>query len=150
MSTSNTIVVACTKCGTKNRIPLDRKGDKPICGKCRSPLPKTPVYDHPLTITDGSFQQEVIKCPGAVMVDCWAPWCGPCKMIAPVLDQLAKTYAGKLKITKLNVDENPQVSSRYTIQSIPTMLFFKNGKLVKTLVGAQPRMAIEKQIQGMI
>jgi len=71
-------------------------------------------------------------------------------MIAPVLDQLAKTYAGKLKITKLNVDENPQVSSRYTIQSIPTMLFFKNGKLVKTLVGAQPRMAIEKQIQGMI
>jgi thioredoxin 2 len=80
-------------------------------------------------------------------LDCWAPWCGPCKLVSPILDQLARTYAGRAKIAKLNVDQNPLTSSRYQVLSIPTMLFFKNGQLVKTLAGAHPQTEIEKQLQ---
>ena len=83
-------------------------------------------------------------------MDCWAPWCGPCKMVAPVLDQLAYEYKGRIKITKLNVDENPLTASKYGIQSIPTMLFFKGGNQVDTLVGALPKHEIERQIETLL
>ena len=79
-------------------------------------------------------------------MDCWAPWCGPCKMVAPVLEQLASEYAGRLKIAKLNVDENPATASKYGIQSIPTMLLFKNGSHVNSLVGALPKNEIERHL----
>ena len=148
--TKDAIIIQCPQCGAKNRVPSHKLNDHPICGKCKAPLPTRPVHNHPMTITDHSFQKEVIAYPGVVLVDCWAPWCGPCKMISPILDQLAKAYSGKLKITKLNVDENPRTSSQYNIQSIPTMLFFKDGKQVNTLVGAHPKNEIERIILGMI
>jgi thioredoxin len=83
-------------------------------------------------------------------VDCWAPWCGPCRMVAPIMDQLASEYAGRVKIAKLNTDENPLTASQYGIQSIPTLLFFKDGTLVNKLVGALPKSEIEKHLGGLI
>jgi thioredoxin 2 len=104
----------------------------------------------PVIITDQTFQSEVLNFSGTVLVDCWAPWCGPCKMVAPILDQLARSYAGQAKIAKLNVDQNPFTSSTYQVLSIPTMLFFKNGQLVQTLTGAHPQPEIERQLRAVM
>jgi len=104
----------------------------------------------PIDITDGTFKTEVLTAPVPVVVDCWAPWCGPCRLIAPILDQLASEYAGRIKIAKLNVDENPLTASQFDTRSIPTMLFFKNGMLVNRLVGALPKAAIEQQLLSLI
>jgi thioredoxin 1 len=90
-------------------------------------------------ITDASFENDVLKSDLPVLVDYWAEWCGPCRMIAPVLDELAVTYAGKLQITKMNVDENQTVPAQFGIRGIPTMMIFKAGKLVKTQVGAMSK-----------
>ena len=121
------IVVTCAACGAKNRIPKERLGEGPICGKCRKPLNVESSTAIPLNVTDQTFSREVLSFSGPVLVDCWAPWCGPCRMVAPVLEQLASEYAGRVKIAKLNVDENPATTSRYSIQSIPTMFCLKTG-----------------------
>lgn len=87
-------------------------------------------------ITDDSFEQEVLKAEGPVLVDYWAEWCGPCKMIAPVLEEIAKEYQDKIKVTKLNIDENPATPPKYNIRGIPTLMMFKNGDVEATKVGA--------------
>jgi thioredoxin 2 len=142
----DSIIIRCSHCGTKNRISKDRVHDFPVCGRCHTPLSKARIYDHPVAITDQTFTEEVVSFPGPVLVDCWAPWCGPCRMITPVLNELATEYAGRIKIAKLNVDENPATASRFDVQSIPTLLVFKNGKNINRLVGALPKSEIEKSI----
>ncbi len=92
-----------------------------------------------LAVTDGTFQSEVEQAQGLVLVDFWAEWCGPCRVIAPILDQIAVEYAGKLKIAKLDVDANTQTPVRFNVRSIPSLLFFKGGKHVDTVVGAVPK-----------
>jgi len=87
-------------------------------------------------VTDASFDQEVLKASGPVLVDFWAEWCGPCKMIGPILEEVSGEYAGKLKIAKLNIDENPQTPPKYGIRGIPTLMLFKNGQVEATKVGA--------------
>lgn len=129
------LFVRCRRCGAKNRIPRARLHEGPRCGKCRHPL----SADTPVNVTDQTFQAEVLSHAGPVLVDCWAPWCGPCRQVAPVLDELAREYAGRLKVAKLNVDENPHTASRYAIRSIPTLLVFEGGRLRSTLVGALPK-----------
>jgi len=104
------------------------------------------MSDQIVYLSDASFEEEVLKAQGPVLVDYWAEWCGPCKMIAPILDEIAAEYAGKLKVAKLNIDENPMITSQYTIRSIPTMLLFKDGKLVNRLVGALPKEEIEHHL----
>ena len=99
------MIISCLNCGTKNRMPENRFKDQPLCGKCREPLIIKDESDHPVTITDADFAKEVLASPRAVLVDCWAPWCAPCRAIAPILDELALKYSGGVKITKLNVDE---------------------------------------------
>jgi thioredoxin 2 len=148
MSQEN-IIIKCDKCGAKNRVPVSRVNEGPICGKCRSPL-KAAVPGIPIDISDRTFNQEVISYPGAVIVDCWAPWCEPCRMVAPVMEQIAAEYSGRVKVAKLNVDENPTTSSRYGIQSIPTMLIFKNGSQVDRMVGALPRQEIERHLAAVL
>ncbi|MBW1735627.1 MAG: thioredoxin TrxC [Deltaproteobacteria bacterium] len=140
-------MVKCPRCGAKNRVPRERINQRPICGRCKTPLKKADFPAVPVDITDQTFNREVLSFSGPVLVDCWAPWCGPCTMVGPILVQLASEYAGRLKIAKLNVDENPATASRYGIQSIPTMLLFKNGNHVNTLVGALPRDEIERQLR---
>jgi len=103
-----------------------------------------------LKTTDASFKQDVLESKVPVLVDFWAEWCGPCKMVGPVLDELAKEYSGKLKVAKVNVDENQQVSVDFHIRSIPTLLFFKNGQLVKQLIGAHPKTKLVNEIQEVL
>jgi thioredoxin 1 len=93
----------------------------------------------PLTFTDGNFEQEVLQAEGKVLVDFWAPWCGPCRMLGPVIDEIASEYSDKIKVGKLNVDENSGTSAKYGVMSIPTMIVFENGEAVKKLVGFQPK-----------
>jgi len=107
-------------------------------------------YLLPLEVTDNTFAREVLTSDTSVLVDCWAPWCGPCKQLSPIIDELASDYANGVKVTKLNVDENPLTASQYGIHSIPTMLFFKEGKLVQRLTGALPKDEIEKNILSII
>lgn len=97
-------------------------------------------------VTDDSFDSIVQKYP-LVVIDCWAPWCGPCRMIAPVIEELAKSYKGRIVFGKLNVDENTKIPAKYNIMSIPTLLVFKNGKLVNQLVGAMPRAMLESELR---
>ncbi|HEY0723857.1 MAG TPA: thioredoxin TrxC [Pyrinomonadaceae bacterium] len=144
-------VVACSKCGTKNRVDETRLANSEAkCGRCGAMLEASGgAYDSkPITITDQTFQSEVLQAGGTpVLVDCWAPWCGPCRLIAPVLDQLAAESHGSYRIAKLNVDENPQTSSRFQIASIPTMLIFKDGKLIDRLIGVQPKQTIAERLR---
>ena len=99
----------------------------------------------PVILTDATFQQ-VVSGPGPVLVDFWAPWCGPCRMVAPSVEQLAKEYAGRAVVAKLNVDENPQTQARYRIMSIPTLYIFKNGQVVDQIVGAQPLGVLQQRL----
>ena len=104
----------------------------------------------PIMITDVTFNQEVLGSDKLTIVDFWAPWCGPCKMIAPVLESIADQYDGQLKVTKLNVDENPSTSQAYGIHSIPTLLFFRGGELVDKLVGAVPKSQLEIRVERLL
>ena len=143
-------VIVCSKCNAKNRVDETRLASSEAkCGRCGATLEVTGGQDSkPLVITDQTFEHEVLSATGKpVLVDCWAPWCGPCRTIGPVLDQLATESQGRYRITKLNVDENPQTASRFQIASIPTMLIFKDGKLIDRLIGAQPKQAIAERLQ---
>ncbi len=102
--------------------------------------------EHTLTFTDGAFEQEVLKSDVPVLVDFWAPWCGPCKAMGPTIDTLAGEYAGKIKIGKMNTDENPSTPMRYQVRGIPTLLLFKNGKVVEQRVGAMPKPDVQKML----
>lgn len=103
-----------------------------------------------IKVDQSTWEEQVIKAPGLVMVDFWAVWCGPCQMVAPIVDELASEYAGKLRVLKLNTDENPEVASRYQIMSIPTILFFKNGQPVEKLVGARPKRQFKEVIDNLL
>ncbi len=103
-----------------------------------------------LQVSDSSWDAQVMKEPGLVMVDFWAVWCGPCQMVAPIIEELATEYAGKVKVMKLNTDENPEVAGRYQVMSIPTILFFKNGQPVEKLVGARPKRQFKETIDSLL
>lgn len=105
---------------------------------------------HPVEITDANFEQEVTKSELPVLIDFWAVWCGPCKMIAPFVEELAGEYEGKIKIGKVDVDSNPQISMNYGIRSIPTLLIFKDGKVVDQIIGAVPKQAIAAKLDAQL
>ena len=103
-----------------------------------------------LKVEDATWDAEVMKATQLVMVDFWAVWCGPCQMVAPIIEELGKEYAGKVKVRKLNTDENPEVAGRYQVMSIPTILFFKNGQVVEKLVGARPKRQFKEMIDSLL
>ncbi len=101
-------------------------------------------------VTDSTFKQEVLESEIPVLVDFWAPWCGPCKMVAPIVDEVAVQYNGKLKVVKINTDESPSIASQYSIRSIPTLMIFKQGQQVDTVVGAVPKTTLDKTLEKYI
>jgi thioredoxin len=143
-------IAICQNCGTKNRVnEIVALAHKPICGKCGTALSTTGAGQaKPEVVTDATFASGVIGASSArpVLVDAWAEWCGPCRMIAPLLDQLAAESNGRYTIAKLNVDENPRTAAQFNIRSIPTLLIFKGGKLVDQIVGVQPKQAIAARL----
>jgi thioredoxin 2 len=144
---SSFTVVQCRWCGAKNKIPRTRIKEKAFCGKCHKPIVVSSHLTEPIDVTDMNFRQEVLEYSGTVLVVFWVPWCGACRMVLPLLDNLAGKYAGRIKIAKVNVDSNPVTSSRYGINSTPTLHFFKNGTLVKSLIGAVPQEELEENMK---
>ena len=142
-------VVTCSKCSSKNRVDETRLANgEAKCGRCGAKLEGNAAGSKPLEITDRTFEHEVLAARGKpVLVDCWAPWCGPCRIIGPVMDELAAESQGNYRIAKLNVDDNPQTASRFQIASIPTMLIFKDGKLIDRLTGVQPKQTIAERLR---
>jgi len=133
-------VVKCPHCGQKNRVA---SGDgKPVCGKCKKPLPW--IVDG----GDSDFFEVVESSKTPVLVDVWAPWCGPCRMVSPVLEKLAAEKAGELKLVKINADEAPDVSRRFDIRSIPTLMVFRSGRAVATYTGAAPATVLRPWLEA--
>lgn len=139
----------CPACGANNRVPAEKlwAGLAPVCGRCKTPLSAS---THPTIVTDANFAEEVDGSPLPVLLDMWAPWCGPCRMIAPLIAQLASELAARVKVAKLNTDENPMTASRFNVRSIPTLLVLKNGKEIDRLVGAMPKQEILRRLESII
>ena len=133
-------MATCPQCGTKNRLKAAAPDLVPICGKCKSSLPWV------VTGTDISFRKE-LEASTPVLVDFWAEWCGPCRMVGPAVEQLSQTMSDKIKIAKLNVDENQEIAVKYGVRSIPSLLLFKAGKEIARTVGAAPKEAYQKFIE---
>jgi thioredoxin 2 len=139
MSQASPAIVTCAVCGRKNRVPAVATG-VPRCGQCRSPLPWATTAD------DSSYREVVEEAVLPVVVDLWAPWCGPCRVISPALEELARSYAGRIKLVKVNVDESPQTAGRHGVQGIPTLLIVDHGEVVARRTGAAPEHALRSWI----
>lgn len=135
------MIVACQNCGKKNRVPAAANGT-PRCASCHEPLPW--VAD----ATDGDFTDIAEHSKVPVIVDLWAPWCGPCRMVSPVLETLARDYAGRVKLVKVNVDEAQGLARRFQAQSIPTLLLMRDGQVVDRQIGAAPESALRRWLDG--
>lgn len=144
--TDDNVLIRCRECGARNRIPVARLQDQPRCGRCKTQFPPIPATRRPVMVTDRSFESEVIGSALPVVLDCWASWCSYCAALTPILDDLARIHAGRLKVAKLNVDQNPVTAARFNVMSLPTLLFFRDGRLVDTAAGALPRPAIEQHL----
>jgi thioredoxin 2 len=133
-------VITCPNCGRKNRVPAAASGT-PRCGHCHRPLPW--IVD----ASDDTFAEIAENASVPVVVDLWAPWCGPCRMVSPVLAELAAEFAGRMKLVKVNVDESPRLQSRFGVQSIPTLLLLDAGQVKATQIGAPPPLALRSWLE---
>jgi thioredoxin 2 len=134
-------VATCGACGRRNRVPAARASGTPRCGKCGAPLPWTAEAG------DDTFAEVAEGSEVPVLVDLWAPWCGPCRMVSPALDQLAREMAGQLKLVKVNVDEAPDTARRYDVQGIPTLILLHRGEVVARKTGAAPEHALRQWLE---
>jgi thioredoxin 2 len=137
----------CPSCGTTNRLPPPESGLKVVCGKCKAPIT---AAAGPVQVTDSTFGEQVERSPTPVLLDLWAEWCGPCHMLAPTIDQLSSELAGRVKVAKLNIDENPNTANRFGVRSIPTLLVLKGGREVDRLVGVQPKQEIVRRLENVL
>lgn len=146
---ADTQLIHCQTCGATNRVPKEKieQGLEPICGRCKSTLS---TDNKPVTVTDATFSAEVERSPLPVMLDMWAAWCAPCKMIAPVIDQLAEEMAGRVRMAKLNIDENPVTARRFNIRGVPTLIVLKEGREIDRIVGMQPKSEIARRLEQVI
>jgi thioredoxin 2 len=136
------LLIACPNCAATNRVVEGKRGA--TCGRCKSPLPDAGYAE---TASDANWV-SMVGSPGLpVLVDFWAPWCGPCKMVGPAVEAVAQKYFGRLRVAKLNTDENPQTAGAFQIRSIPTLAIFRDGKVVDRLSGAVPQAQLESWVE---
>lgn len=135
-------VIACPNCGTKNRVPVASTG-RVQCASCHAPLPWL------VDASDADFT-AVVDTDQLVLVDLWAPWCGPCRMVAPILQRLSVRYAGKVKVVKVNVDHNPALAARFDARSIPTLVMLRHGEPVARVVGAENEASLKHRIDALL
>jgi thioredoxin 2 len=136
--------VGCPFCGKLNRVDMSRAGGRPKCGECGKPL----LLDRPVTATDATMQQIIRNSDVPVLVDFYADWCGPCKTMAPILDDLARERMGRALVVKLDTDRNPAMARQYEIRGIPTLIVFRDGEEIKRQVGGGPRGALEAMLDS--
>ncbi len=123
--------VVCPQCASVNRVPADRPATQAVCGACKSPL----FPGHPIALTTATFDRHLERTDAPVVVDFWAPWCGPCRAMAPIFERAAKELEPRARFAKVNVDEEPSISARYGVRGIPTLIVFDHGKVVKQHAG---------------
>jgi thioredoxin 2 len=142
--------VECDSCGKQNRVSSEKiaQGLRPKCGECGHPLSNVP--SSPVVVTDKTFAELVERSTTPVLVDFWAPWCGPCHSLAPVIDEIAADLTGKIRVGKLNTDESPAIAARFQIRSIPTLIIFQNGREVDRLIGVQPKSQILGRLMNVL
>jgi thioredoxin 2 len=140
VSEPGTQIILCPNCGRKNRVP-DAAAGKPSCAVCHSPLPWSVDAD------DDTFDRVAVNAELPVLVDLWAPWCGPCKAVSPLVERAGHTFAGRLKVVKVNVDESPRVAARFGARSIPTLLLLDHGRELARQVGAVPGAQLNRWIE---
>ena len=146
-------IVTCPKCGARNRLDDRAAASQPLCGRCGTRIHVTSASADalaPMVVTDAGFAASVLGASKPVLVDCWAAWCGPCRMIAPALEELSDEFGDRVTIAKLNIDENPEAPSKYGVRGIPTMILFKNGQPAATKVGAAPKSALQSWLEGQL
>lgn len=143
------VLVACAGCGATNRVPRARlsASQQAVCGRCKRALP---LDTAPVEVTDATFGDEVERWPLPVVVDLWATWCPPCRMIAPVVEELAGELAGRVRFAKVDVDGSPGVSARFEVRNIPTLLVMHRGRVVDRIVGAVPKAEILRRLQPLL
>jgi thioredoxin 2 len=134
------MIVTCEHCGKKNRVPAAAQG-YPRCGNCHRPLPW--IVD----ANDDNFAEVVERAGIPVLVDLWAVWCGPCRMVSPVLEQLAREYAGKIKLVKIDVDATPKLSQRFQVQAVPTLMVLSGGEVIARQAGAAPAPVLREWLE---
>ncbi|MFC9617195.1 thioredoxin [Streptomyces sp. NPDC056938] len=140
MNTTRTTTVTCPNCGRGNRIPVAAEG-RPKCGHCKHPLPW--IVD----AGDDDFAEVVDNATTPVVVDLWATWCGPCRMVSPALEQVARDLAGRIKLVKVDVDKNPRLSRRFEVQAVPTLLVLDQGETVARQAGAAPAHVLREWVE---
>jgi len=139
----------CPACQARNRIPIARLGQVGRCGGCRAALPANAFHaEWPVEVTDGKFDALTRLSPNPVLVDFWAPWCAPCRQLAPVLEELARELAGRLLVAKLNTEEYPATAARFGVQSIPLLVVLRSGLEVDRIVGALPLPALRERLRA--
>jgi thioredoxin 2 len=143
MTDANSTVISCAACSTKNRVPWTARG-VPRCGKCKAALPWVAEAG------DDTFADVAGASTLPVLVDIWAPWCGPCRMVSPVLQRLAEQLAGQIKLVKVNADDAPQVSAKFGVQAIPTLLVMQNGEVLSRRTGAAPEPELRRWLDGVL
>lgn len=140
------VTVACSRCGATNRVDAGKveQGSQPVCGRCRAPLyPSSAVVE----TSDARFEDQVLSSSLPVLLDVWAPWCVPCRGMEPIIEELARTLAGRVRVAKLNVDRAPATASRLRIQGVPTLIVFRHGHELTRMVGARPRAEILRALE---
>jgi len=140
MENQNPFTFRCANCGTRNRIPAAHVGKIGKCGKCGSQLETREfLTSEPIMVTDGNFEEKILKSPLPALVFCWAPWCPTCGAVAPIIDEFARTAKGRVRVGKVNIDSNPLISSRFSIMSVPFLMIFDNGQLKESMPGGMQR-----------